>query len=131
MFVLLTLALPLPGQESPIHNQTTAPADARFEIVQSQTAAKWTFRLDRYTGRIWQLTRTPSGGNVWQEMEVRQAETAPENGRPRFQVFLSGLAARHSFLIDTENGHTWFLATLVDDHGKEQESVWTPFGKDV
>jgi hypothetical protein len=29
-----------------IHQHTTPPPNARFEIVQSQIAARWTFRLD-------------------------------------------------------------------------------------
>ena len=37
------------------HQTTTPPSDHRFEIIQSQLAAKWTFRLDRFTGQVSQL----------------------------------------------------------------------------
>ena len=46
---------------SDVHQQTVAPINARFEIVQSELAAKWTFRLDRFTGRIAQLVQTRDG----------------------------------------------------------------------
>ncbi len=54
--LLLTLSGNLVAQQtSDIHQQTTTPVGARFEIVQSELAAKWTFRLDRFTGRVSQL----------------------------------------------------------------------------
>ena len=34
------------------HQYTSLPSAARFEILQSSLAAKWTFRLDRYYGRV-------------------------------------------------------------------------------
>ena len=47
-FFLLVFGSHLQAQEpSDIHQHTVAPSNARFEIVQSELAAKWTFRLDR------------------------------------------------------------------------------------
>jgi hypothetical protein len=50
--------------------------------------------------------------------------------RPRFQIFASGLAARHTFLLDTETGSTWTLSagTRKRPDGTEYEvTVWIPF----
>jgi hypothetical protein len=114
------------GQESPINNQTVPPPNAKFEIIQAQTAVKWTFRLDRLTGEVWQLVKTKTGGNAWESMRgVDAHQTA--SAHPHFQIFLSGLAAKCSFLIDTDSGNTWTLTTLADDSGKEVDNVWKPF----
>ena len=96
-----------------VHQTTTPPLDARFEIVQSQLAAKWTFRLDRYTGYIHQLVKTPDGGNAWEPMLVQGISEISNPGRPRFVIFTSGLAARHTFLIDSDTGQTWTLVTIT------------------
>jgi hypothetical protein len=127
LYVLLFVTFAAHGQESPIHNQTTPPPNAKFEIVQSQIAAKYTFRLDRFTGQVSQLVHTSTGGNSWENMRVIDASKASTNTYPHFQIFLSGIAAKHSFLIDTDSGNTWTLTTLTDDAGKETEVVWKPF----
>ena len=45
-----------------VHQSTTQPTDGRFEIVQSPLAAKWTFRLDRYTGNLDAVSAMKMGG---------------------------------------------------------------------
>ena len=52
------------------HESTLQPTDARFEVVQSPLAARWTFRLDRYTGRVDQMVTSFFGDPIWQEMPV-------------------------------------------------------------
>ena len=107
---LLLLGLTLRAQEpSDIHQHTVAPSNARFEIVQSELAAKWTFRLDRFTGHVAQLTHNKDDDNVWEEMRVIGIPYVATPTRPRFQIFTSGLAARHTFLIDTDTGKTWVI----------------------
>ena len=129
-------------QPSDIHQSTTTPANARFEIVQSELAAKWTFRLDRFTGHVAQLVRTPSDENTWEEMTIVALPEIGSLSRPRFQIFTSGIAARHTFLIDTDTGQTWVIVTSKRKgaDGKEYEvSIWQrfaiyeprPFGPDA
>lgn len=99
--------------QSNAHQTTMPPSDARFEIVQSQLAAKWTFRLDRYTGRVYQLVKTRDDGNVWESMPVEGIADISKSNRPRFVIFTSGLAARHTFLMDSNTGQTWKLGTIT------------------
>lgn len=106
---------------SDIHQSTTTPTDARFEIVQSQLAAKWTFRLDRYKGRIYQLVRTQEGGLTWEIMVVQGLPNVSPT-RPRFVIFTSGIAARHTFLMDCDTGQTWVLTSI-----SESVVLWKPF----
>lgn len=93
------------------NEQTTTPTNARYEIVQSQLAARWTFRLDRYTGRIAQLVKTADDSSAWEEMTVYVLPTIASPSKPRFQLFTSGLAVRHTYLIDTDTGKTWILVS--------------------
>lgn len=130
---ILLLALSgnlLAQQTSDIHQQTTAPAGARFEIVQSELAAKWTFRLDRFTGRVSQLVNAANGGDAWEDMIISGLPSITGTPHAKFQIFTSGLAARHTFLIDVETGKTWVIAsgTTTDNEGHKQEyTAWEPF----
>ena len=108
------------------HQSTTQPADGRFEIVQSPLAARWTFRLDRYTGHVDQLARIEHDEVTWQEMPVRDLPSISNPTKPRFILFTSALAARHTFLMDTETGQTWII-TSFSLPGSEPIVVWTPF----
>jgi len=108
---------------SPSHQKTSSIPGARFEILQSPLVARWTFRLDRYTGRVWQLVRTKEDDNTWEEMQVYELVKPQSATRPRFQLFTSGLAARHTFLLDTDTGRTWVVVT-----GKRNNKDGTEYG---
>ena len=101
------------------HVMTTPAADARYEILQSSLSDRWTFRLDRYCGRISRLVETPEKNHTWEEMDVKALPNCNISPRPHFQIFLSSLAARFTFLIDTESGETWKLLTSTDEAGEE------------
>ena len=130
--LLFVLAIPVFGQDypSPAHQMTSAIPGARFEIIQSPIAAKWSFRLDRYTGRIWQLVKTKDDDNGWEETLVFGLPKIQSATRPRFQLFTSGIAARHTFLLDSESGKTW---CLTSNKGKDKDGIqydynsWQPF----
>ena len=120
----------LAQEPTDIHQQTTPPPNARFEIVQSELAAKWTFRLDRFKGRVAQLVRTKDDDNAWEDMEVIGLGPVQNPTRARFQLFTSGIAARHTFMIDTDTGKTWVLVSSKrkrDDGTEEEVSGWQPF----
>jgi hypothetical protein len=111
---------------------TTTATGARFEIVQSTIAARATFRLDRYTGRIWELAKTKDDDNVWQETRVFDRPLIQAPNRPRFQIFTSGLALRHTFLIDGDTGKTWVLVSAKDkdkDGADFEYRAWQVFAE--
>lgn len=115
---------------SPPHQQTSPNPGARFEVLQSPLAARWTFRLDRFTGRVWQLVKTQDDDSTWEEMPVFELTKLQSPNRPRFQLFTSGLAARHTFLIDSDSGKTWVVVTGKSKRkdGTEYEyNAWQPF----
>jgi len=130
MLPLLLCAFASHGQESAPHQKTTSPPNGRYEIIQSALAAKWTFRLDRYTGRVWQMVKTPDDDNTWEEMPVLEQNKTQSPEHPHFQIFSSGLAARHTFLIDTDTGKTWQPVNTKQksSEGTEYEiTIWQPF----
>ena len=115
-----------------LHQQTSLSSTARFEILQSSIAAKLTFRLDRYSGRVWQIVKTKDDDITWEEMPVIDLPKSKTASKPHFQLFTSGLAARHTFLIDNETGKTWVVVTSkrTDKDGSEYEiNIWQPFAK--
>ncbi len=103
---------------------TTAPLGARFEIVQSTIASRLTFRLDKYTGRVWELVKTKDDDNAWQETRVYERPQIATPNRARFQLFTSGIAARHTFLIDGDSGKSWVLVTGTQ---KEKDGTETEY----
>lgn len=114
---------------SNVHQSTTPPADGRFEIVQSQLAARWTLRLDRYTGEVMQLLLNEQKVNTWHRIPVQDLPKIKNPSRPRFQIFTSGLAARHTFLLDAFTGKTWTLIfdSIPTKEGEMETIVFKPF----
>ena len=106
-----------------VHQMTNQPSYGRYQVVQSQLAAKWTFRLDRNTGRVWQLVKTKDDQPAWQTTVVFDPPKISNPTKPRFVIFTSGLAARHTFLMDSFTGKTWqlFQDTSLNMVG------WQPF----
>jgi hypothetical protein len=106
------------------------PDPVRFEVVQSTLAAKWTFRLDRFTGRVSQLVRTRDGNNAWQEMRiVGLPATDASLAQVRFGLFVSTIAAKFTFLTDLVSGESWTLTGSADENNDVTDLYWVPFAK--
>ena len=108
---------------------TVAPTDARYVIVQSEIAARWTFRLDRWTGHVAELVTTKSGDFTWQQMDVQGLAEAVAPLTPHFLIFTSGIAARFTFLLDTRSGASWVLVSTKaqnPDGTETQVDLWQP-----
>lgn len=107
------------NKEPNIHSSTTLGSQSRFEIVQSTLAAKWTFRVDKSCGYVTQMVVTKDDGLAWQPMIVFGLPKCPNDGKNRYQVFTSGLAARHTFLMNTDTGKSWQMQSYKDKLGEE------------
>jgi hypothetical protein len=94
---------------------TTAPATARYEITQSSIVVRNTFRLDKYTGRIHQMVKDKDGTLLWEEMIVHDRPLISAPTVVRFQLFNSGIAVRHTYLLDTATGATWQLMVATPE----------------
>ena len=101
--------------------QTEPPQNSRFEMIQSGIGARFTYRLDKFTGRVWQYVKGANDEDGWQEMIISPKPTA--SSKPKFQIYLSGIGARYSFLIDNDNGNTWVIVAIKLKDGSDG-SAW-------
>lgn len=116
------------------HQQSETPATARFQVVQSSSMVRDTFRLDRVVGRVWQLVSNKSGELVWQPMPVRGLPEVSTSA-PRFQIFLSSTLRRISLLVDSQTGQSWQLQSArinpeEPDIEENTEFVWNPIASE-
>jgi hypothetical protein len=101
---------------------STVPDSARFEVVQSPLLAKLTFRLDRFTGDTWQFVSTKDKSYAWERIKriaVQNDTKVP--GKVNYQIFLSGIRAQITILMNTTTGTSWYIAE--DPKGG---NVWSP-----
>jgi hypothetical protein len=124
--------MPLYSQEDskdpiPIHSSTTEPSSARYEIVQSTQAARWTFKLDRQTGMVYQIVKGANDENTWEKMPVEHLPLAATIG-VHYELFLSSNLARLMLLMNLDTGRTWQLQRSTDATTKETTFSWVPIG---
>ena len=121
--MLCTMSSSLRSQGTVSHQRTTPPDEARYEILLSELAARYTFRLDRFTGETSQLVLQADSTLAWQSIRKDPHVLADTraSARPNYQMFSSGLAARYTFLINVNSGATWQLQQNAND-----ELFWAP-----
>jgi mannitol-1-phosphate/altronate dehydrogenase len=91
----------------------------RFQIVQSNIAAKGTFKLDTYEGKVYQLVVDYNNNESWQLLK-RIGNSINDNqvdGQRNYEIFLSTIAMRYTYLINLNTGATW---QLVEDPNTEE-----------
>lgn len=107
---------------TPNHQKTSAPPEARFEFLQSPLAARGTYKLDKYTGAVYQIVQTKDGHTVWREMlKLSHPLDKRNEGRVNYQLFTSGLAMKFTFLMNVNTGATWQLVETP-----QKDLVWSP-----
>src|SRR5262245_24291734 len=110
------------GQDAqPVHQQTTPPPNARFEVVHSPFGPRFTFRLDRFSGRVSQIMSTADDNVTWEAMVVIGRPEIETTAKPRFQIFASGHGPRFTYLLDTETGNTWQVVVDKRKHADGTE----------
>jgi hypothetical protein len=110
--------------------QTLAPADARFEIIQTNSNIRATLKLDKYTGTVYELVRNKDlvrardeefAWSVTKRLQHPQDKT-DSLSVVNYQITTSAVGVRYTFLININTGATWKLSA---DPDKEQ-SYWYP-----
>jgi hypothetical protein len=96
--------------------KTTSP---RYQIVQSSLAARGTYKLDTYEGKVYQLVLDGSNNETWQLLKRigNNSNDNQINGQQNYQIFLSTLAMKFTYLINVNTGATW---QLVQDPNTEE-----------
>src|SRR5690348_11221600 len=100
MKIALLLFCSLFGQETAINNSTSVGPAARYQIVQSSLVIRDTFRVDTFQGNVWILTENTKGEFSW--LLIRRLphplSRITHADKVNFQMFISGLAAKNTFL---------------------------------
>ena len=102
---------------TPIYSQlqnyqaiSTSQVGGRYEIIQSQIKRSNTFKLDKFTGKVYMFVSTKDDWYTWQEVykgNVELDKVIPE--KINYQIFMGGIAAKDCFLININTGVTWML----------------------
>lgn len=106
------------------NSKTNLVRQPRFSIIQSTLAAKGTYKLDSYTGDIYQMVLSSSGDETWQKLR-RQPHSTPDtqnDNATNYTLFLSTLAMKFTYLMNVNTGATW---QLVQDPQSE-ENFFSP-----
>jgi hypothetical protein len=111
---------------TPPHTSSTISSSDRYEIIQSHLAARWTFRLDRFCGSVSILVSTKDDGTTWESMDIDSKPACKADGRTHYQLFSSSLAAKHTFLMNTDTGATWLLVSRKSTDGAAYDA-WDLF----
>jgi hypothetical protein len=91
--------------------KTSVPADSRYEIITSNLAVKGTFKLDKFTGDVFQLFENDDKSPYWKKMERRNhpRDVLVKNNRVNYQIVTSDLAMKCTYLVNINTGATWVL----------------------
>lgn len=88
-----------------ISDNYTSSLDRRYHVVQSSIAVRDTFRIDTFTGTIWELVLNKDKKQTWQKLTI--LGTRPAYQKSTYQIFLSGMKRSTSIMIDTATGNTF------------------------
>lgn len=125
LFALLTLSVYSQNKES----VKTSTSSGRYEIIQSGLARRCTFKLDKYTGKTWQLVSKSESGQVkWQAVDWlgSLSENNSNNHTIKYQIFMSGMVLADCFLINIQTGRTW----LLYENEETLDNFWAPLDED-
>lgn len=127
--IALSLCNPLYAQGLDEHNlrdheATLLPTDARYAFVQSHIAVSGTYKLDRYTGDVYQLIEKSDGNLAWDKLFrlAHPDDKGQKEGVANYQLFLSGIQMRLTFLMNVRSGAMW---EILEDP-KTNQVYWSP-----
>lgn len=79
-----------------------------YEAFLSPRQAKETYLLNKCSGAMWNMLNSKEG-LVWDAIPREPAEGASNSSDHGYQLIVSGMTARDTFLLDTKSGTTWQL----------------------
>jgi hypothetical protein len=124
--VCLLVSVPVFAQDVFPPRHTTAPNDARFEVLPSSNSSYRTYRVNRLTGQVDELD-TQNATPIWHQCEFR--ELTPDTGTvPRYQLLTTGLFSNEVLLVDTFSGRTWIKAfgEVITPGRNDHRTIWVP-----
>jgi hypothetical protein len=96
-------------------NQTTSLNGGRWEFFMSDVAVRYTFKIDKFTGDVFQYVKREDETYTWQIVEkYRNVNDIVKENVINYQLFSSGQGIRYTFLLNTNSGLTWKLVSTKD-----------------
>ena len=96
-------------------NISTSQTGGRYEIVQSPFLRKCLFKLDKYTGKVYQYIIDSEKRGKWERVVVLLESEPKDKERINFQLFFGGIAAADCFLLNIHTGETYQLTKDKND----------------
>lgn len=95
---------------------STSFSGGRFEFVMSDLVASNSFKIDKYTGNVYQLVKRNDDSLTW-ELLLRESSDNDRrfDNKINYQLYMSGMAVRFCYLLNTNTGITWQLVRLKDN----------------
>ena len=107
-------------------SKSTSLEIGRYEIVASDIVARLTFKVDKYTGEVYQLVQDSDGQLLWEIMyKLEGCADVQKEGQINYQLFTSGKAVRYTFLMNINTGTTWVLSEDTSNR-KNPITFWAP-----
>ncbi len=117
-FILLLLQILTFAQEKTNRQTTTTfPENGKYEIITSSLTMRDTYMLNRETGDTWQLVKSLYGyalEKIYKEQNIDDKIPDGYAGAV-YQITLSGIAAKGTYLTNTLTGATWTLYKNEND----------------
>ena len=127
IFLLLSvICLETSAQDTYV--QTDVCSNARFEIIQSSIAAKATYMIDKYFGFTFYAVENDSASTIKWELiksELHPNDKVENINKVNYQLFISSISLRFTYLLNVNTGATWKLYKDSDTG----ELFWEPFEK--
>lgn len=105
-------------------SERTDISDARFEIIQSPVARKFTVKIDKQTGETWQMVVDSNNKLCWEKLykgAALELDTKNE-GKNNYIIFMGGFATKDMFLMNVNTGACWQLVNDTSDNS----NLWSP-----
>lgn len=98
------------SQIEKFQSNSTSQVGGRYEIVQSGIKRSNTFKLDKYTGKVYAFVATKDDWFAWQEIaKTFVGLDTNTSDKISYQIFMGGIAAKDCFLLNINTGVTWIL----------------------
>lgn len=107
---IVSISLPGFSQVTNGSNQATSLCGGRWEFFMSEIAVTLTFKVDKFTGDVFQLVELKDKTPTWVLIEREKNSTdIQKQDCINYQLFSSGIGIRHTYLLNTNSGLTWQL----------------------
>ena len=108
IFLLMLLSVRMFAVDG-VGSVSTSQTGGRYEIIQSNIKRSLYFKLDKFTGDVYQFVSTSDGGYTWQKIYVDGKGLGSLNKSITYQLFMGGMMAADCILLNIVTGETFML----------------------